>query len=108
MHYTLSEIYNYGIQLKQQLDEMLDRGEISLNDYDKGIVNLSYHYALNGLADDCLLMLAYTSYDYFSKYAVAHMDDEEYHSKCDLIFEVLSLTGHAPYNILATQKEGKA
>ena len=94
---------------KEDLDEMLEAGLISEDQYNKIIVTLAYDYALNGNSDECLLMLINIKSDYFKKEALDHFkDDQEFFDKCIFLFEVLTYLGHIEYDVLATQPLGKA
>lgn len=96
-------------QIKDELDTMLATKEITEQTYNKNITSLAYEFALNGFSEDCILMMLNIKGNYFVGDAVVHMDaDEAYYKKCIFIFEILSFLGYVPYDILATQKEGKA
>src|SRR4051812_18647979 len=96
-------------QIKDELDVMFSTKEITEATYNKNITSLAYEFALHGFSEDCILMLLNIKGNYFMGDAATHMEeDESYFKKCVFIFEILSFLGYVPYDILATQKEGKA
>ncbi len=96
-------------QIKNDLDDMLMNREISEDHYNKNLTILAYEYAINGCSDDCILLLLDLKGDYFNSAAILHFEEDPgFFGKCSLIFEVLAFVGHVPYDILTTQKEGKA
>lgn len=95
--------------IKDALDSMFKEGKMDENSYNKEISLLSYELAINGFPEECMKMLFNIKNDYFKNEAVRHFEqDEEFFSKCSILFEVLSYAGKVPYDILTTQKEGQA
>lgn len=96
-------------QAKEDLDNLLKDGKITEDYYNKGIIYIAYDYAINGMADDCMLVLMNLSPNFLTSIEVDdNFEKSDFFKKCAFILEILDFTGYTSFDMTATQKEGKA